>query len=41
MTQMNITTKQKKTDLENRLGVAKWEKVGEGRIGKLELADAN
>ena len=29
------------TDIDNRLVVAKWEQVEEGRAGNLELADAN
>ena len=41
MTQMNLSTKQKLTDIENRLVVAKGERVGEGWIGNMGLADAN
>ena len=33
--------KRKTTDIENRLGVAKVEAVGEGRTGSLGSADAN
>ena len=38
---MNLSTKQKLTDIENRLVVAKGERVGEGWIGNMGLADAN
>ena len=40
MTQMNLSLKQKQTDTENRLVVAKGV-GGEGRTGSLGLADAN
>ena len=45
MAQRNLPTEKKLMDLENRLVVAKGDGEGEGegvgRIGNLELADAN
>ena len=43
MTQINTSTKQKRlTDVDKRLVVAKWGGgVEKGKIGNLELADAN
>ena len=41
MIQMNLSTKQKLTDTENKLVTAQEERVGEGWIGSLVLAGAN
>ena len=42
MTQMNLITKRKLTDIENRPVVAKTNgSIGEGGIGSLGLADVN
>ena len=38
---MNLSTKKKLMDLENRLVVAKGEEEGVGWTGKLRLIDAN
>ena len=38
---MNLFTKQRLTDIENRLVVAKGEGVGEGRTESVGLADVN
>ena len=41
MAQMKLSTEKKIMDIENRLGVAKGEGEGVGRIGNLWLTDAN
>ena len=42
MIQMDLfTNRNKHTDLENRLKITKGERVGEGRVGSLRLADTN
>ena len=41
MTQMSLSTKNRLTDVENRLAAAKGEMEAEDRSGSLGLADAN